>query len=88
MVDLISNRLKTDPDNEDFDFDQSDINKMKQNPKFKNIFNLNGTLKDYKRIAFWNAQDMNYICTKIMQDLKDKNLVVDDPNCGTSKKIR
>lgn len=88
LVDLVSNKLKLDPDNENFDFDQSDVEKMKQNPKFKNILNLDGTLKDYKRIAFWNVQDTNYICTKIMQDLKDKNLVVDDPNCGTSKKIR
>jgi superfamily II DNA or RNA helicase len=88
LIDLISNKLKVDPDNENFDFDESDMEMMKQNPKFKNILKLDGTLKDYKRIAFWNVQDMNYICTKIMQDLKDKNLVVDDPNCGTSKKIR
>lgn len=88
LVDLISNKLKVNPDNENFDFNYSDVEKMKQNPKFRDILNLDGTLKDYKRTAFWNVQDINYICTKIMQDLKDKELVIDDPNCGTSKKMR
>ena len=88
LVDLISNKLKVNPDNENFGFDYSDVEKMKLNPKFRDILNLDGTLKDYKRIAFWDVQDINYICTKIMQDLKDKELVIDDPNCGTSKKMR
>jgi hypothetical protein len=62
---------------------------MKTNPKFQNLLNINnGTLKDYKRVAFWNAQDMNYMCSKIMQKLMDQKLVVDDLNCGTSKKVR
>jgi hypothetical protein len=88
LVDLVSNRLKIKPD-EDFDFDQSDVEKMRNNPKLKNILNIdNGTLKDYKRVAFWNAQDINYLCTKIMQNLMDSKLVMDDPNCGTSKKVR
>jgi hypothetical protein len=88
LVDLVSNRLKINPD-EDFDFDSSDVDKMKNDPKFVNLMNTNnGTLKDYKRLAFWNVQDVNYLCTKIMQNFMDKKLVVDDPNCGTSKKIR
>jgi hypothetical protein len=88
LVDLVSNRLKINPD-EDFDFDETDVTRMKNDPKFSNILNTNnGTLKDYKRVAFWNVQDVNYLCTKIMQNFMDKKLVVDDPNCGTSKKIR
>lgn len=88
LVDLVSNRLKINPD-EDFDFDSSDVAKMKNDPKFVNLMNTNnGTLKDYKRLAFWNVQDVNYLCTKIMQNFMDKKLVIDDPNCGTSKKIR
>lgn len=88
LIDLVSNRLKINPD-EEFDFDSSDVAKMKDDPKFVNLINTNnGTLKDYKRLAFWNVQDVNYLCTKIMQNFMDKKLVVDDPNCGTSKKIR
>lgn len=88
LVDLVSNRLKVNPA-EDFDFDQSDVAKMQSDPKFKTLININdGTLRDYKRVAFWNAQDITYLCNKIMQNLMDKKLVVDDPNCGTSKKIR
>lgn len=88
LIDLASNRLKINPD-EDFDFDESDVLKMKNNPKFKTMLDSNnGTLKDYKRMAFWNVQDINYLCTKIMQNFMDQKLVVDDPNCGTSKKIR
>jgi hypothetical protein len=88
LVDLVSNRLKINPD-EDFDFDSNDVAKMKNDPKFINLMNTNnGTLKDYKRLAFWNVQDVNYLCTKIMQNFMDKKLVIDDPNCGTSKKIR
>lgn len=88
LVDLVSNRLKINPD-EDFEFDESDVAKMKNDPKFTNILDTNnGTLRDYKRIAFWNVQDVNYLCTKIMQNFLDQKLVVDDPNCGTSKKIR
>lgn len=88
LVDLVSNRLKIRPD-EDFNFDESDVSMMKTNPKFQNLLNINnGTLKDYKRVAFWNAQDMNYMCSKIMQKLMDQKLVVDDLNCGTSKKVR
>lgn len=88
LVELVSNRLKITPD-EDFDFNESDVNNMKNNPKFMGLLNTNnGTLKDYKRVAFWNAQDINYLCTKIMNNFMDKNLIIDDPNCGTSKKIR
>jgi hypothetical protein len=88
LVDLVSNRLKIKPD-EDFGFDESDVTKMKNNPKFNTLLDTNnGTLKDYKRVAFWNAQDVNYLCTKIMQKFMDQKLVVDDPNCGTSKKLR
>lgn len=87
LIDLVANRLKVNPD-EDFDFDESDVAKMKKDPKFSNILIANGSLRDYKRTAFWNAQDVNYLCTKIMQNFMDKKLVVDDPNCGTSKKIR
>lgn len=87
LIDLVANRLKVNPD-EDFDFDESDVTRMKKDPKFSNILITNGSLRDYKRIAFWNAQDVNYLCTKIMQNFMDKKLVVDDPNCGTSKKIR
>lgn len=88
LIDLASNRLKIKPD-EDFDFNESDVVRMKNNPKFKNILDSNnGTLKDYKRVAFWNAQDINYLCSRIMQNFMDQKLVVDDPNCGTSKKIR
>lgn len=88
LVDLVSNRLKLNPD-EDFDFDQKDVDKMRNDPKFVNLLNINnGTLRDYKRVAFWNVQDVNYLCTKIMQNFMDKKLVIDDPNCGTSNKIR
>lgn len=88
LVNLVSNRLKVTPD-DDFDFDENDITKMENDPKFKNLLNIdNGTLKDYKRLAFWNAQDINYLCSRIMQNFMDKKLVIDDPNCGTSKKIR
>lgn len=87
LIELVSNRLKVNPD-EDFDFDESDVAKMKNDPKFTNILQSGGTLRDYKRVAFWNAQDINYLCTKIMQNFMYKKLVVDDPNCGTSKKIR
>jgi hypothetical protein len=87
LVDLVANRLKVNID-EDFGFDRSDVDKMRNNPKFNNLLQNNGTLKDYKRVAFWNAQDVNYLCSKIMQNFADKKLLVDDPNCGTSKKIR
>jgi superfamily II DNA or RNA helicase len=87
LVDLVSNRIKVEPD-EDFEFDETDVDKMKKDRKFTNILNNSGTLRDYKRVAFWNAQDVNYLCTKIMQNFLDKKLVIDDPNCGTSKKIR
>ena len=87
LVDLVANRLKANID-EDFSFDQSDVDKMRNNSKFNNLLENNGTLKDYKRVAFWNAQDINYLCSKIMHSFVDKKLVVDDPNCGTSKKIR
>ena len=88
LVDLVSNRLKINPD-DDFDFDDEDVTKMKADPKFQNILNSNnGTLRDYKRVAFWNAQGVDYLCSRIMQNFMDEKLVVDDPNCGTSKKIR
>lgn len=88
LVDLVSNRLKVNPE-EDFDFDQDDVLRMKLDPKFTSLINTNdGTLKDYKRTAFWNAQDVTFLCSKIMQNFLDEKLVVDDPNCGTSKKIR
>lgn len=88
LIDLVSNRLKVDPD-EDFDFDQSDASNMRKDPKFDNLLSAdNGTLKDYKRVAFWNAQDVNYLCNKIMYNFIDQKLVIDDPNCGTSKKLR
>lgn len=87
LVDLVSNRLKVKPD-DDFAFDESDVARMKKDPKFKNIIESNGSLKDYKRLAFWNAQDINYLCTKIMQKFLDKKLVTDNPNCGTSRKVR
>jgi len=87
LVDLAANRLKLEPV-DDFLFDNSDVKKMRDNPKFNNILMANGTLKDYKRVAFWNVQDVNFLCSRIMQNFIDKKLVVDDPNCGTSKKIR
>lgn len=87
LVDLVANRLKTVPD-EDFEFDQEDVDNLVKNPKFKDILTSNGTLKDYKRVAFWNAQDINYLCQKVFQTFMDKKLVIDDPNCGTAKKIR
>jgi hypothetical protein len=87
LVDLVSNRLKVNPD-EDFGFDETDVTKMRNDPKFTNLLEAGGNLRDYKRVAFWNAQDVNYLCTKIMQNFMDKKLVVDDPNCGTSKKVR
>jgi superfamily II DNA or RNA helicase len=87
LIDLVSNRLKVNPD-EDFGFDETDVAKMRNDPKFTNLLETGGSLKDYKRVAFWNAQDVNYLCTKIMQNFMDKKLVVDDPNCGTSKKVR
>ncbi|AHL67578.1 SWI/SNF2 family helicase [Chloriridovirus anopheles1] len=87
LVDLVANRLKVVPD-EDFAFDQKDVDNLIKNPKFKDIVKTNGVLKDYKRMAFWNAQDINYLCQKVFQTFMDKKLVIDDPNCGTSRKIR
>lgn len=88
LVDLVANRLEIQPD-EDFEFDSNDMEKMKNNPKFENLLNTNnGTLRDYKRVAFWDVQDISYLCTKIMQNFMDKKMVIDDPNCGTSKKTR
>jgi len=87
LVDLVANRLKVEPD-EDFEFDQSNVDMMAANPRFEDLLNDNGTLKDYKRVAFWDVQDINYICGKIMANLKEKELMIDDPNCGTSRKIR
>jgi superfamily II DNA or RNA helicase len=88
LVDLVANKLKVVPEDEDFDFDDSDMKRMRQDPKFRAIMGDEGSLKDYKRAAFWNAQDANYVCGRIMQTMLDQNLVLDDPNCGTSKKIR
>jgi superfamily II DNA or RNA helicase len=87
LVDLVSNRLKVTPD-EDFEFNEEDAETMKNNPRLQNIIDHNGTLKDYKRVAFWNTQDINYLCNKIMQKFMDQKMVLDDPNCGTSTKIR
>lgn len=88
LVDLISNRMKVVPD-DDFHFDEKDVIEMKTDPKFKNLLNVdNPTLRDFKRTAFWNAQDMSHICRTILNNLSDQKLVIEDPNCGTSKKIR
>jgi hypothetical protein len=88
LVDLVANKLKVVPGDEEFDFDDSDMLRMQQDPKFQAIMGDEGSLKDYKRAAFWNAQDASYVCGRIMQTMLDKNLVLDDPNCGTSKKFR
>jgi hypothetical protein len=88
LVDLVANRLRVRPDDEDFSFDESDVSKMKENPKFKNILSSAGILKDYKRVAFWNGQDVNHLCNTIMNKLMDQKMVIEDPNCGTTKKIR
>lgn len=88
LVDLVSNRLKINPD-EDFNFNQTDMDMIKNNPKFSDLLSTtDGTLKDYKRVAFWNTQDVNYLCSKILQNFMEQKMVIDDPNCGTSKKIR
>jgi len=54
----------------------------------KSIVGQNGQLKDYKRAAFWNNQDINYLCETIFNIFMEKDLVIEDQNCGTSKKIR
>jgi len=87
LIDLAANRLKLEP-LDDFLFEHSDVEVMQRNPKFNNILMANGTLKDYKRIAYWNAQDINSLCDQIMHKFIDQKLVVDDPYCGTSKKVR
>lgn len=87
LVNLVSNNLKIEP-GVDFAFEKVDMTTIRNNPKFENLLSSNGTLKDYKRVAFWNAQDVNYLCNTIKQNFMDKKLVLDDLNCGTSKKIR
>jgi superfamily II DNA or RNA helicase len=84
LIDLAANRIKIDPE-DDFNIDMV---KMRSDPKFKTLLAANGTRRDYKRVAFWNAQGVDYICRNIMEKLTERKLVVNDPNCGTTKKIR
>lgn len=86
LVDLIANRLRVEPDDDNFTVD---VDSMKKDPKFAGLLDSNNTDdKDYKRLAFWNAQRVEHICNKIMDRMGDENLLVNDPNCGTTKKVR
>ena len=87
LVDLAANRLKLSPVEMSV-FGKEDVKRMKQDPKLKDILQAAGTMKDYRRVAFWNSQDITYLCTKIKQKLMDEKLVLDDPNCGTARKTR
>ena len=87
LVDLAANRLKLSPVEMPV-FGKEDVKRMKQDPKLKDILQAAGTMKDYRRVAFWNSQDITYLCTKIKQKLMDEKLVLDDPNCGTARKTR
>src|SRR5574343_27091 len=90
LVDLAANRLKLSPVSTGVEmpvFGKEDVKRMKQDPKLKDILQAAGTMKDYRRVAFWNSQDITYLCTKIKQKLMDEKLVLDDPNCGTARKI-
>ncbi|ABF82117.1 hypothetical protein MIV087L [Invertebrate iridescent virus 3] len=87
LVDLVANKLKVVPD-EDFDFTAEDANTVKNNPKFKKLVTPEMDQNDLKRLAFWNAQDVNHLCRTTLTQFTAQKLVVDDPNCGTANKIR
>lgn len=90
LVNLVANILKLDETRE-FPFGQQNVQTLLTDPNLKDIVGLPGdnrTLKDYKRVAFWNAQSVKELCNQIQITLKDKQLVVQNSNCGTSRKIR
>jgi hypothetical protein len=90
LVNLVANILKLDETRE-FPFGQQNVQNLLTDPNLKDIVGSPGgnrTLKDYKRIAFWNAQSVKELCDQIQITLKEKQLVVQNSNCGTSRKIR
>lgn len=84
LVDIL-NRVELNPPLE-FDFDEGDKQTMKK--ALKDIVKDGGRLKDYKRVAFWDGQGIPVLCENIFKVFMDKQLVVDDPTCGTAKKVR
>lgn len=87
LVDLVANRLRIEPDESDFEVD---VAELRRDPRVSKLVSDLDTedVDGYKRVAFWSVQRVDHMCDKIMERLDEEHLTINDPNCGTTKKVR
>lgn len=64
------------------------INQLKTNKYTKSYYNDNMNTQELLRILFWGKQQIKSICTYLRDWFDSKGLLIEDPGCGITTKIK